>query len=139
MTPGSRALPGANGAPGVGGLSAYYPLGIGRFTIGTEHRATATLGTLNLPAGNYAIVANTHFANFDGDTQDASCSLVGATFDGGATSFSESLQGEGGEYSQDPVSLATRATLTAPGSVSLQCSGFKLVINNGTFTALSVQ
>jgi hypothetical protein len=74
----------------------------------------ATVVSVNLPPGYYALTANTDLYNWDGASQLAECTL--------STGASEEPYIPSGGYQQ--IYVADLLTLTSPGTASLHCSTY---------------
>lgn len=129
---------GPKGDPGPAVAPAYHVAKISDQFIGGSGRETKTVATLDLPAGRYAVNAAIDLHNSDSDDQEYECSLVGPNLSGGRASTHVNFRHFLDENQSGPASLATTATLSTPGQVSLTCNGFRLGVG-GYLQALAIQ
>jgi len=132
---GSAGAAGPQGPAGPATAASYYVNPFSRLGIGNTGRETVTVVTMDLPAGRWALEATMQASNGDGDIQNNTCRLTGATFTDGASERTFTL----GSNQTGYLSLAAAATLAAPGRVTMECNGFSLSLSNGNLTALQIQ
>lgn len=114
---------GDKGDPGAAGPAGPSDAYIGRNDNGASISGSgATLVTLNLPAGVYAVWAKADVENFDSDDQDARCTIstgeTGRVRLGGAAALLDITDGPNASQ----VVLQDLLTLNAPGGLTLHCS-----------------
>jgi hypothetical protein len=150
---GAQGVPGQNGADGVNGADglngrdgtdgrdgAPGPAGPAGFSDAYLAYGSADLNTsripvvtINLPAGSYALFGKSQLRNSDsGDEQDGTCGLN----TGDLTSVRVGQAYGPAQYMA--VSVQGLLSLSAPGTATLWCSGYKMQSNYATLTALKV-
>jgi Collagen triple helix repeat (20 copies) len=133
---GNTGPQGATGAAGPATLATYHARG---FVVNTGvPRRTATLASIDLPAGSFALTATIWLENDDDDDQAYTCDLTGGTVTEGNSSLAYTLSGIGDDGDTTTIPLAARVVLASPGTVTVECNGYNLS-TVGTFTTLQVQ
>jgi hypothetical protein len=119
---------GPQGPTGPAGTSGVFMAG----GATTPARSTSPVPSLSLtvPGGTYAVSAAAVVANFDGDYQDANCTINGGDKFGARV---------GGLGDADTATISLLGTYTGPGTIFLNCSGFKIgLLANSTIQAIKV-
>lgn len=128
---------GATGPPGPAVAPAYFLAGMVDVPFGNPSSGgTDTIATLDLPAGRYAITAAFEVGRGAGVTYD--CLLGGAPLTGGIADTGDRKADTRLDGAREPTSLASIATLTTAGSVTLRCTG-QAHRASGYLQALSIQ
>jgi len=125
---GDTGGPGLQGPPGPSGTSGVFMAG----GAATPVRSTSPVPSLSLtvPGGTYAVSAAAVVANYDGDYQDANCTINGGNKFGARV---------GGLGDADTVTIPLLGTYTGPGTIFLTCAGFRIgLLANSTLQAIKV-
>lgn len=133
---GEPGLKGDKGDPGSPGASDAYI--VRDSFVGLGHWSQTTVGTLQLPAGHYALFGKASLYNIDAsDPQSAECGL--STGDSTRVRL-DSGPGSGGDAdaNQTSVSVQDLLTLNTPGTVTMWCATFRGRAEMAKFTAIKV-
>jgi hypothetical protein len=136
-TNGTNGTNGKNGAPGTAGASNGYidqHPGPGEYIVLEEEPSVVSV--LNLPAGKYVVQADVHLEKI-GTGAQATCKLAGTTTpDEGVSDLGEAA----GDVTHADLALSGALTLSAPGSVSVECTPVTVdkVAAGATMTAVQV-
>lgn len=125
---GDTGATGLQGPPGPAGASGVFLAG--GTTTDVRHSPPVQSLSLTVPGGTYAVSAAAVVSNYDGDYQDANCSI------NGGNKFGARIGGLGGD---DTVTVPLLATYTGPGTIFLNCGGYKIAMLAGsTIQAIKV-
>jgi hypothetical protein len=125
---GALGAPGATGAPGPSDAFSGFNNG----PVAINSSTLESIGTLNVPAGSYVIVAKTWATDNSGSATLIKCQLTA----GGDTDTTRA-QLETGAGSAEVQALAFNVvhTFSAPGSVNLACASF---VNKVSFSDIKI-
>jgi hypothetical protein len=87
--------------------------------------------SLNVPAGNYLLIATISAWNSDGDPQDLGCTL-------NPTGRAETIRVLGDEIHYKQMTIIAPFSTAAAATVSLTCGGFQILPVRTAISALSV-
>ena len=121
---------GADGATGPSGMSDAY---IARENAGfTPLDNSPTVVSLDLPAGVYALFGKIRIYNLDSSSQTAKCALSTGESSGVRLAVADP------DLYNATVPLQDLLTLSAPGTVTMSCTGFQMTASDGKITAIQV-
>ena len=127
---------GVNGAVGPSGLSDAYiarQSGSSKPVGGSDGNAPTDVVSLDLPAGVYALFGKVQMFLADTSSQNATCSLSTGEYGSVRLAAEENFY----EFNAT-VSLQDLLRLTDPGTVTMRCTGYKMIADDGKITAIQV-